>query len=691
MRKPSIAIYLNAWRLLVCLLCSWLFLGQVALASTDPFQGGAGVVDPYSEVEFFKVESDIVTSVSRHAESLWGASAAIFVVRGDEIRDSGAQTLTDVLRIVPGLAALSVDANFSAISARGFNSVFAEKMLVLLDGRPIYNPIFGGTIWHEWNTFLPDVDRIEVIRGPGGTLYGSNAVNGVINIISRSSTDTRSTLARAFAGTNGLGQTEIRFGTGSKSFSYRVYGRYGSDEGFGGDGGDKIRDERQDARFGYRFDWSAGRGLVFLGSGEFLDARLGNNVITSDGSPPISSDKFESSLASSVWRLEKDFSNGSRGYLQFSQDYVDRDAPVFAGLETTRRSYELELQHSFRLHPAHRITWGTNARTSDVDTVNSLVTFRRNDVWLNLVGGFLQDEIDLGPRTRLTLGTKVENNTFTGTNFQPSGRISHRLDHDRTLWAAVSRAINSPSVGDVHITIPLSSLPSTIPGMTIQPVLASDGAVRDTKLLAYEAGYRHRFNDRLSVDLAAFYNEYDDVADWTGNKSLPPVPDPNDPTKLIVVTFLDNESDGYGYGAEANIDFKVSARWRGQLNGGYIHQRITGNLAPGFPFTNLSTPEWSFNLRQTFQISRKLKIVPTLYWTDGFVNLIRAGTDPEFHVGSNLRADLAIHYQHNESWPTISLVGQNINDRSHVEFVEEAVRPPSSITRTWFIRVSKEF
>lgn len=238
-------------------------------SESDPFETPESFETLGEEADFFKVESDVVTSVSRHPESSWGAAAAITVVTGEEIVASGAQSLTDALRIVPGLDVASVDRNTNAVSARGLNNTFADKMLVLLDGRPIYNPIFGGTIWHEWDQFVPDIDRIEVIRGPGGTLWGANAMNGVINIITKSAEDTHGGIARALGGSNYQGQGEMRYGNQIGTFDWRLWGRYSTDNGFGGDGGDKIDDERRAARAGYRFDYDLGRGLVLRSTGDF--------------------------------------------------------------------------------------------------------------------------------------------------------------------------------------------------------------------------------------------------------------------------------------------------------------------------------------------------------------------------------------------------------------------------------------
>ena len=685
----SIFTPLALWRLAFLVLSFCAIVSSPASAAQSP-QASVGF-DAASELDFFKVESDIVTSVSRHAESLWGAAAAIYVVSSEDIADSGATSLAEALRLVPGLNVANVDANFAAISARGFNGVFANKLLVLLDGRPIYTPIFGGTVWHEWNTFLPDVDRIEVIRGPGGSLYGANAVNGVINIITRDSNDTRGNLARVSLGTNSAATTEARHGGRRGNLSYRVFGSWSTGNGNGGNNGRDLADEHQDTRAGYRLDWDLGHGLQLVGSGEFHDGFVGNIARNDDGSPAGRYPRYSSTMLSSVFRLEKDFADGSAAYFQLAGDTVDRKVPFMGCFETEKDTLEMEVQHSFRPHPAHRATWGANVRAHDVHTVDGLVVFSVNDRRLNLVGGFVQDEIDLGSRTRLTLGTKIENNGFTGTNFQPSARIVHRLDDDRTLWAAASRAINTPSYSEMYSTIPLFPVPSGIPGVNIFPILSTDGNAGDTRMVSLETGYRHRFGDRLALDIAAFYNDYQGLAGWTGSKTLPVVPDPLDPTKLIAVTLLDNDENGFAYGGEGVATVQINDRWRSELNVGYLHLRSTGDLLGLLPRTNLSVPRMRWNMRHVINVNRKLRIVPTFSWSDSVVNASLVSPGSPVRLDPYLRVDLAVHYKPGGDWPDFSLVATNLADRNHLEFVEDAVRPATPITRAFYLRASKEF
>jgi len=638
------------------------------------------------EMDFFQVESEVVTSVSRHPESQWDSAGAVYVVTNEAIRASGAESLVDALRIVPGLDVAAVDRNSYAVSARGLNNTFADKMLVLLDGRPIYTPLFGGTLWQQWNTFLGDIARIEVIRGPGGTLWGANAMNGVINIITKSSEDTQGLLVRALGGSNYRGKADLRYGGKAGNFSYRVSALYNADEGFGGDGGDKVADDNQEVRAGYRFDWDLGDGLVLRGSTEFSNFRMGDEGReVGTGRSLFPGPKYKTDLVSGVWRAEKDFADGSSGHLQFAADYIGRETPFLGvspegSFETIRRSWELDFQYGLRLFDRHRVTLGGQFRQTNVDVGTGVIGINidsSNDT-LNVFGFFLQDEIELPFDSHLTLGTKIENNTFSGTNMQPSARLSHHFPGGSVLWGAVSRAINTPSYGDQAFYLQLPPDTTSIPGVTVLPVFAADGSSDDTSLIAYELGLRHRFDDRISLDLATFYNDYDGIVTFSGETQRQT---PIDPTTILVETFLDNLANGYGYGVEGVLDFTPCDVLRGQLNATWQRLGQRG-------MRNRSSPAWKVNLRAEARPIRQLRIVPSVHYVDSLrLPSIYGPAVPAQTIDDYFRVDLAVHYRPRAGWPTITLIGQNLTDRSHIEFSEPILRAPSPITRSWMLRL----
>jgi iron complex outermembrane receptor protein len=667
-------------------------------SGSDPFETPERIDTLGDEADFFKVESDVVTSVSRHPESLWGAAAAITVITGEEIEASGAQSLTDALRIVPGLDVASVDRNTNAISARGLNNTFADKMLVLLDGRPIYNPIFGGTIWHEWNQFIPDIDRIEVIRGPGGTLWGANAMNGVINIITKSAEDTHGGVARALGGSNYQGQGELRYGNQLGNFDWRLWGRYETDNGFGGDGGDKIEDDRRAERAGYRFDYDLGRGLMLRSTGDFYHSRLGSVIteLSFPGGVPTTarvnaSPMWNTTLYTTMWRAEKDFAGGSSGHVQVAGDYEKSSVPYLAFTSPLgnddwvllRRSFEAEAQHSFRFLRRNRLTWGVNFRATNIDVNDSVtVGIDVHDDTLDVAGAFLQNEIALWTGADLTVGTKLEYNSFTETNLQPSVRLTQRFGESTTLWGSISRAINTPSYGDQGVRIEIPAPPP------LRTLFAGDTSTDDTEMIAYELGLRTRPLDRLSLDVAAFYNDYDGIVTFSGQTFGDPADfgfDDGDPGTIDTVILLDNERNAYAYGVEAAIDAEVTDTLKGKLNATWQHVSLGGIDDP-------STPKWKFNTRWFWKIRPGLTFVPTVsYVGDLEMPTLFDLSTPAAKVNDYVRVDAALHYQYAERWPTISVVGQNLTNRSHLEFVEDLVRPAAPVTRTWYVQVEQEF
>jgi iron complex outermembrane receptor protein len=673
----------------------------------DPFSTPESLERFSAEVEFFKVESEIVTSVSRHPESLWGAAAAVYVLTGEDIRLSGAQSIPEALRMVPGLDVASVDRTNWAVSARGLNNTFADKMLVLLDGRPIYTPLFGGTLWAEWNTFLPDIDRIEVIRGPGGTLWGANAMNGVINIITKSATDTHGALVRGEGGSNYQFLGEARWGGHKGQFHYRLWGLGATDDGYGGDGGDKEVDSNNESRGGYRFDWDLGKGLRLIGTGEFYDGKRGTVNRDLFGNIGRFGDQWDAQLWTTMWRTEKDFADGSSARLEIAADYISQDAPFLTQhsppplpasltdpFTTIQRDLYADFDHSFRIGSRHRITWGASYRLTNVDINDSLfVGLDPRQDRLNVVGGFVQDQIELWREAELTLGTKIESNTFTDTNVQPSARLSQDFGDRTTLWGAVSRAVNTPAYGDMYVTFPMAPDTTTIPGVTIIPIFTADRAndptgtipgIDDTELIAYELGVRHRFNDRFSLDGSAFYNDYDDIMSFSGQSQLQIV-DPLDPTTITNLTFLDNSQDGKGYGIELVARLQATDWIRTELNGTW--QEIDLDFGD-----DGRAPEWKFNSRTVIDASEQLTIVPTVHVVDQVeVGSIFGSAGGSTTIGDYLRIDLAGHYQYRPTWPTISLIGQNLTDRRHVEFEEQLLGPATPVTRSWFIRIEQEF
>jgi len=429
-----------------------------------------------------------------------------------------------------------------------------------------------------------------------------------------------------------------------------------------------------------------------MSSTELYDSRLGSLAIdpfTQMQTP--APEKYRTELYTTVWRLEKDFADGSSAHLQLAGEYVSRNVPFLGttipgdDFKNIRRSWELELQHTFRPWRPLLVTWGANFRQTNIDVnATSLFDFEPAPDVFNVAGGFVQGEVSLWKGAKLTLGTKVEDNTFTGTNFQPSGRLVQRFGDDTTVWAAVSHASNTPSYGDESIRFTFAPDTTSIPGSVVLPIFAADGTVGDTKLLAYEVGFRHRLHRAVSLDVSAFYNDYDGLQSFSG-KSVQLVPSMIPGIDFEAITLLDNGRNAYAYGVESVLDVTLNDHVHGEVNVSWQQLTVAGERRD-------DVPEWKVNFRPIIDITKGLSVVPSLHWVDR----IAVGSDfstaaPKVHISDYARVDLAVHYQPKEGWPTFSFVGQNLQQRKHLEWFEELVRPPTPVQRAWFLTIEQEF
>jgi len=348
-----------------------------------------------------------------------------------------------------------------------------------------------------------------------------------------------------------------------------------------------------------------------------------------------------------------------------------------------RRSFEAEAQHSFRWLHRNRLTWGVNFRATNIDVNDSVtVGLHVQDDTLNVAGAFVQNEVTLWSGAELTLGTKLEHNSFTDLNVQPSARFTQRLGESTTLWGSVSRAINTPSYGDQGVRF---EIPATPP---LRTLFAADTSSDDTEMIAYEIGFRTRPIDRISLDMAAFYNDYDGIVTYSGQTFGDPADfgfDDGDPNTIDTVILLDNKRNAHAYGVEAAIDAEVTDTLKGKFNATWQNVSLSGVDDP-------STPKWKFNTRWFWKIRPNLTFVPTVSYVGDFT--VPSLFDPDVPVGKindYVRVDAALHYQYADRWPTISVVGQNLTNRSHNEFIEDLVRPEAPVTRTWYLQISQAF
>ncbi|MBT3341736.1 MAG: TonB-dependent receptor [Gemmatimonadetes bacterium] len=509
--------------------------------------------------ELMDVEIELV---SRKAEPLFGAPAATFVLTGDELRRSGATTIPEALRLVPGLVVARIDANKWAISARGLTGRFANKLLVQIDGRSVYTPLFSGVFWEVQDVFLEDVERIEVIRGPGATLWGSNAVNGIINIVTRHSEQTQGVFAQAGTGTVEPGHLQVRYGARlGEHAQYRLYARIASHDAFDDPAGDVANDDWKALRTGGRFDYSPTPVDALTLTGDIYSTDIGQTYLFADLTPPYTrqvEDKTAADGGHAMARWEHSTTDGADLSLQLYFDHTHWSDALFI---ERRSTYDLDFQHRLSAGRADFV-WGIGGRyTTDTNDSTSVTVFDPRSRGDALYSAFVQYDRSLRHRMRVVLGAKLEHNDYSGYEWQPNARLIWTPSHQQAVWTAVSRAVRTPSRAESDVRLIQQALP---PGdATPVALLAFLGSpdLDSEPMLAYEAGYRFRYEETLSLDLALFFNDYDGLR---GGKALFPVPGTAPgPVHLIVPFVAVNNLNATTRGLELAIDWRdISENWR---------------------------------------------------------------------------------------------------------------------------------
>ena len=402
----------------------------------------APLEDDFFDLSLDQLADIEITSVAKKPQKVSLAASSIFVLSQEDIKRSGVTTIPDALRMVPGVQVAKLDANKWAISIRGFNDIFSNKLLVLMDGRSVYSPIFGGAYWDTVDTVLEDIDRIEVVRGPGGTLWGSNAVNGVINVITKKAKDTAGLLVSALAGNEERGNLSIRYGGEiNQHTDYRVYVK-----GFERDEAEKGADDWRMGRIGFRVDSEPGKQDKLTLQSDIYDGEEGERAVSNFNTPPFGN--FDSNTdvfgANVLFRWQRDLGDDSDLSFQTYYDYTERKHFY---ITDKRDTVDVDFQHRFQTLGQQEIIWGLGFRYIDDDTdagtVMRLSPENRSD---KIYSVFFQDEISLiDEQLILTLGTKVEHNSYTGFEYQPSARLLWKPFDKQSLWGSVSRAVRVPS------------------------------------------------------------------------------------------------------------------------------------------------------------------------------------------------------------------------------------------------------
>ena len=604
------------------------------LACPAGAQQPAGTIAAAADLKKLSIEELMeidVTSVSRRAERLNDAAAAIIVITQEEIRRSGVTSLPEALRLVNSLHVARQSQRDWAISARGFNLTTANKMLVLIDGRSVYTPLFSGVFWDVQDTLLEDVERIEVIRGPGGTLWGANAVNGIINIITKRAADTQGGLIALGAGNEERGFGAVRYGgTLGERGHYRAYAKYFDRDSMVLANGSDARDSRWMGQGGFRADWNASERDAFTFQADAYTGQSGEFV----------RDDTNLDGGNLLGRWARNLGEDSNLELQVYYDRTHRYIPDL--FEEHLDILDLDFQHRLPVAERHDLVWGFGYRTHRDRVGNSAaVGFFPPRRDFDLFSLFAQDEVRfLGDRLAVTAGTKLEHNDSTGLEVQPSVRAAWKASDRRTLWAAISRAVRTPTRIDEDVAF-------FFPDGT--PIVQGNPDFESEEVLAYEVGYRIQPHPDLLVDVATFYNVYDNLR---SQESLGAAPFPR---------ILLNDLEADTYGVELRTNLQPSQGWRVQVAYAWLEKEL--RLDPGSknPFGGLeegNDPEHRATLRSILDL-------PGGFELDGWLRYVSSLPSPIVDAYTEL--DLRLGWKSAEGLE-LSLVGQNLLHESHEEF-----------------------
>ena len=625
-----------------------------------------------------------VTTVAKKEQKLSQSPAAAFVITQEDIRRSGMNTLPDLLRMVPGVQVGKIEGGQWAVGARGFsdkNSYSNNKLLVLVDGRSVYSPIDSGVFWDEQDTFLDNIERIEVIRGPGASLWGANAVNGVINIITKAAKDTQGALATTGGGDNGQSLAGFRYGGRlGESGYYRAFTKYSHGPSLWDSNGKPVIGGESSLIAGMRADWTLSKRDSLTVEVDAFRASAETGVTASQLPFAIrnttSADTSGGSLMAN-WISRQ--SERSKTELSVYFSHPHRSELVYTDSYSTINA---DFQHAFTFSNSNDLTWGLGFRDSALSTAGTqYATFlpaRRNDA---LYSGFVQDQQAIvRDRLWLILGSKFDHNNFTGAEIQPSAKLLFTPHSRQTLWAAVSRSVREPSM----LENDLRSNPGSLAGPGGIPILLrtfGSESVLSEDVVSYELGYRFQTKRRFSLDLSIYDSDYTHLRTYEmGAPSFDPNPAPH----LNVTTLFGNGMHGESRGVEIATNLNLAERWR--LIPSYSWQELILKqdansrdvVSAGI---ERQTPRHQFQIRSNVDLSRKLQFDAAAYYVGALPNLaIPAYTRLDARLGYRPRSDFEI-----------SLTGQNLQGGRHAEFFSVGPYPNARIGRSVFVTLTWGF
>ena len=672
----------DQWRLRTCTLvvAATFVVWHTPVSGTEP---AARSVADLSLEELMNIQ---VVSGSKKLQRIADSASAVFVITAEDIRRSGVTSIPEALRMAPGVEVARFGSNKWAVSIRGFNGRFANKLLVLMDGRTLYTPLFAGVQWELHDTVLEDIERIEVIRGPGAALWGANAVNGVINIITRRAQDTQSALLSAGAGTAERAFGVARFGGSiGEEGAYRVYAKGFARDRFPDAIGQEGRDDWNAGSVGFRIDRALGSGDDLLVQGQAFSGRVGERLVSGRLLPPFQATEDIDQKNKGAHLLLRWEGGGRTRSATTVQGFVDHAEYHLGSLVEKRQTLDLELQRRTPWGAAHDLVFGLGYRFSrdDIASIETIAIAPENRS-THLWSAFVQDEWALIPeRVRLTLGARLEHNSYTGREIQPSARLLWTPSPTQSLWGSVARAVRTPSRAEADGRIRREVLPPlTAANPTPLPVeLALTGGREfdSERLHAFEVGYRNQITPRMSVDMTLFHNRYEGIRSFTmGATQLQLLAVP---PHAVVPVPIGNAGSGRVRGVEVSAEVRPTDGWR--LSGFLARQWLDFSGATG-PDTQLegSSPRHTVSLRSTTSLSRGVEFDLWLRHVDSL---------PAFSVPSYTSVDARLGWKINRNLD-VALIGQNLLDSRRSEFVPDFVGTATyQVPRGAYVKVDWKF
>jgi iron complex outermembrane receptor protein len=659
------------------------FKRAIGLVLTGAMLSGSVAAQDFPDVTAISLEDLMnlkVTSVSKREQKLADAAAAIFVITQDDVRRSGARNIPEALRLVPGLEVARIDENKWAIASRGFNGRFTNKLLVLIDGRSVYTPLFSGVYWNVQDVLLEDVERIEVIRGPGATLWGANAVNGVINIITKTSDATQGGLVTAQAGDALRGAGQVRYGGKlGANVTYRAYSKYFKWDSSTDESGRDAFDGWDTARMGFRLDGGSRDGDAFTVQGDVYDGEYGETLTGVLLTAPYAT-TFRNDGRFSGGNVLGRWSHSFGGSTTSLQMYFDRANNAHSALLNDHlNTYDVDFQHDIQINANHDWIWGVGYRlTQDDATADTYVRLSPNQRTWKLFSAFAQDEFTMfTDRLRVTVGSKFEHNGFTGFEAEPNGRVLWNLTARQGIWGAVSRAVRTPARTEQDMQLDAVVLPPSEAsgGLPIRVSVLGDRNFKSEDMVAYESGYRVNLGRNVSLDVAAFYNKYSNLL--SAEPAAPTVA-MDEPTIHIVAPLVAaNKMSGGTYGSELFAEWRPASTFK--LNGAYTFLRMDINrnqdsLDTSSPDPAGSSPRHQFSVRSSIDVTKSVQQDFTWRYVGGLEGLaVPSYYSLDAHLGWALSKRL-----------NLSISGQNLTNNEHLEFRPDFIATaPTVVKRTY--------